>query len=578
MEQAKPKAALRAADKHMSTKPLDLIIGGIIFLIFFLCPLFFTGLVAQGMGFEKMVLFYFLVLLGIVAWVTKGVIAGELNLKRTPLDWPIVGLLVIFITSTILSVSTKDSLIGSYGNSAKGLAAVVVFVIFYYLLVNNINLKRIKLLFWGLVTSASLIIVYSLFQLFGVFVIPLAFTQVTNFNPLGSLTALTMFLVIVLPALVIAISQIKEIHPRLNKIPLMAIKIILGIVTLVGLIVLALLKGFTFWPAAIVGIVIVLMFFLSKIISITSNNLVIPLAVFLLLIILLVLGNFNILNLNLPAEVSLSRSASWDIAKSSLKVDPFLGSGPGTFFSSFSRYKSLNFNLSPLWNVRFDNASGMLNELLATVGVLGTIAVIVITLIALSISFLTLIKTNLKEVHSILLALFAGFVTVIIFSLLFALNNSLILIAFLVSVLATTAAMATYPEKFKTLKLSFRASPKYALALAAIFLGVSAGVVILFTMGLKMYLADIYARQSLLIPSISGKVEKLNKSIQITPYLDVYHLSLANHYMALANQEAIGAQNQTTIQNNLSLAIERGQRAVELAPNKVINNEALALI
>ena len=129
-----------------SAKAFDFIIGGILVLIFFLCPLFFTGLVAQTIGFEKITLFYFLVLLGVVAWVTKGVVSGELHFKRTPLDIPILALLITFIISTILSVSPRISLIGSYGNAPKSLAAVIIYILFYYLLVNNLNLKRIKLL------------------------------------------------------------------------------------------------------------------------------------------------------------------------------------------------------------------------------------------------------------------------------------------------------------------------------------------------------------------------------------------------------------------------------------------------
>ena len=136
--------------KHQATTAsgLDFVIISAIFLIFFLCPLFFTGLVAQNMGFEKITLFYFLALLGAVAWVTKAIIVGELNIKRTPLDWPIIGLLAVFIVSTVLSVSQKDSLIGIYGNPAKSLAAVIIFIIFYYLVINNIDQKKIKLLFW----------------------------------------------------------------------------------------------------------------------------------------------------------------------------------------------------------------------------------------------------------------------------------------------------------------------------------------------------------------------------------------------------------------------------------------------
>jgi len=562
-----------------TTRGLDFVIVSAIFLVFFLCPLFFTGLVAQNSGFEKMTLFYFLVLLGSVAWVTKAVIVGELNIKRTPLDWPVLGLLAVFITSTVLSISQKDSLLGTYGNPAKSLAAVIVFALFYYLVINNINQKRIKLIFWGIIGSTTLIAVFSLLQLLGKFVLPFAFTESISYNPLGSLSGLTMYLVIALPLLVIGMAQVGEIHDGLkNKILTGIIKTILGAVILTSLFILTLLNGFTFWPAAIVGIVIVLMFLLSKIIKISSSNIVIPITGFLLLIILLVLGNFNIMSLNLPVEVSLSRKASFDIAKASLKQDPFFGSGPSTFYYSFDKYKGAEFNASPLWDAKFDNASGYLFEMAATVGSLGVLAIIIIVLIALSICFLTLIKAQKNDTQSILLALFSSFITVIIFSLLFSMNNSLVLISCIIGILAVSMAIVNYPEKFKTLNLSFRASPRYALALAAIFLTLSAAVVILFTMGVKMYLADIYLKQSLSTADINQKITKINKAIVLAPYQDVYYLNLANNYMSLANQEVNGKADQAIIENSLSSAIDSGKKALTLSPNSTSDNESMALI
>ena len=562
-----------------TSRGLDFVIISAIFLVFFLSPLFFTGLVAQNIGFEKLMLFYFLALLGAVAWVTKAVIIGELNIKRTPLDWPIIALLAVFITSTVLSVSQKDSLIGPYGSSAKSLAAVIIFIIFYYLVINNINQKRIKLLFWGLIGSTSLVVIYSLLQLFSKFILPMDFTRAISFNPLGSLSGLTMYLVITLPLLVLGMAQISEIQPNFNnKILRIIVKTILGVVILLSLFVLMLLNGFTFWPAAVVGIVIVLMFLLSKIIRISSSNLVIPITSFLMLIILLVLGNFNVMALNLPTEVSLSRTASWGIAKASLKDNPFLGSGPSTFIYDFVKYRGADFNASPLWNVRFDNPSGYLFGLAATVGGLGVLAAVIIVLIALSICFLTLIKAPRNESQSILLALFSSFIIVIIFGLLFSLSGPLILISVLVGILAIAMAITNYPEKFKNLNLSFRTSPKYALALAAIFLTLSAAVVILFTLGVKMYLADYYVMQSLKTGDTNEKISQINKAIILAPYQDAYYIALANHYMTIANQEVQGGKNQTIIENSLSLAIENGKKALDIAPNNVVDSEAMALI
>jgi tetratricopeptide (TPR) repeat protein len=561
-----------------STSGLDYIIAGTITLIFFLCPIFFTGMVAQGLGFEKMILLYFLVLVGIVAWVTKGVIMGELNLKRTPLDIPIIVTLALFGVSTILSISSKDSLIGSYGSSAKGFAAVFIFALFYYLVVNNLTIKRIKTIFWAFIFSSILLVVYSLLQLMKIYIIPFDLVANRSFNPIGSVSGLTMYVVSILPLLVVAATQIKSISPKMKTPLALLLKAIIGLGVIASLAVLMLLNGFTFWPISIVGMVIVLMFFLSKIIKVSSNNLIIPLATFLALIILLVLGNFNFVNLELPAEVSLSRSASWDIAKSAVKDNPLFGSGPSTFYYNFSKFKSGDFNNSALWNVRFDSASGGLFELLATVGILGTIGVVVIVLIALSVSFLSLIKSQKSETNSILLGLFASLVSVLLFSLLFAMNNSMILMSAIIFILTISASLIMYPERFTNLTLSFRASPKYALALAAIFLCVSAGVVILFTMGLKMYLADVYAKQAVLAPKSEEKIEKLEKAVGLASYQDTYYLNLANNYMAIANQGALSGKSQTDIGVSLSQAIESGKKAVDLSQNRASNNESLALI
>lgn len=577
MEEKKSANISVKPKKTLNTKGLDILIMGSILLIFFLCPLFFTGFVAQGLGFEKLSLFYFLVLLGTVSWVTKGAISGELNLKRTPLDLPIIVALVVFSVSTILSVNNKDSLIGAYGGSAKGLLAMITFVLFYYLVLNNITRERMKAIFFAFVSSASLIAIFSLLQLKKIYILPMDYTHNNSFNPLGSFSGLVMFLVIILPLLVVGAAQIRKILPTSNKILVMAMKIFLIISIIASLVVLFFLKGFTSWPIAVAGMVIVLMFFLSKIIKISNNNLLIPLGVFLVVIIFLVLGNFDFAGMNLPKEVSLSRGASWDIAQKSLRENPIFGSGPSTFYYDFSKFKDPVFNLTPLWNVRFDSAHGAFFELLATVGVFGTLSVIILALISLSLLFLALIK-NTNEDNSIVLGLFSSLVMSVLFIFFFPHSNSLIICVMLIAIFAVSSALIMYGEKFKDIKLSFRASPKYALALASIFLCVSAGVVILFTMGLKMYLADSMAQKANKAENLNDKIAKLNQAITLAPYQDRYYLNISNHYMALANQAALNGRDQNDIVSSLRMAIDNGRKSIELGKNKAANTESLALI
>lgn len=570
-ESEKPQAAVK-------NKILDFVIISSLFLIFFLSPLFFTGTTAQGIGFEKMLLFYFLVLLGVVAWISKGIVGGEICLKRTPLDIPLVAFFIILVVSTFRSIDQQNSLIGYYGNPAKGLVAAIVFILFYYLLVNNVNAKRIKILFWSFVFSNVLVVSFSLFQLLGKFILPFGFTHAVTFNTIGSITSLSMYLIIILPLLAAAASQIKEIHSGLNKSGAILLRVIISAAILADITVLVFLNGFTVWLMAIVGIGVLLLFFLAKIVNIRNNNLIIPITVFFVVIIFLVLKNLNVMNLNLPAEGSLSRSVSWNIAKEGVRAHPFIGSGPSTFYYDFSKFKPVDFNNSPLWNARFDSATGVIFELLPTLGILGALVVIIILFINLIYALLNLIKVRQKELPSILLALFSSAVSAFAFSFLLPLNNSLIILFILIFSLVFAVAVINRQEKVKQFTFSFQTSAKQNLTLAGLLLFVSASVVVMFAMGFKIYLADVYAKESLTASATEEKIEKLNKAISMAPDRDIYYIALANNYMALANSKATSGGNQTEISDNLNASIRNVKKALELSPNNVINNESLALI
>ncbi len=576
-----PKFFSFAREKSFLVRLCEAAITLTIGLVLFLLPLFFTGLVSQGIVFEKIVLFYLLVLIGLVAWITKGVAEGELKIIRTPLDLPLGILGGILLISAIFSVDKLTSFVGSYGATTKSFIAFIIYLIFYCLIINNINYRRLKIFFWSLILGAMVTIAYSALQISGIFLLPWSITQAIAFNPIGSSSSLGIYASAMLPLLALAVPlAIPENTPSWGK-KLLAIgwAIMVVLATLVTLFLLFLLNNFVFWPAAIVGVAISLMFILSKVVRLRSADTFIPVVIFLVLITFLVGGNFNLVNAQLPAEVSLSRALSWQIAKESLKHDPLFGSGPATFDYSFVKYRGTEFNISNLWNVRFDAASGNMFEFLATTGIGGTFAFIVVSLILLSVVFIALTRSENKEVKIFLLAAFSSLAVLAANASITAVSGTIILLIAILGSLTTALIVIDYPEKFKELKLSFRSSPKYALALAAIFLLVSAGVVVLFTSGFKIYLADFYANKANSAEAAAA-IDYLNKAIATADYQDEYYLRLSRLYMALANQEAQKGQsaNINSIQNYLSSAILTGKRAVDLAPNSVVNKESLALI
>ncbi len=571
---------LFGSSKNVSTdKIFDNAISVILAIVFFLCPMFFSGTAFQGVGFEKMMLFYFLVLVGIVCWVSKGVLVGKLELKRTPLDWPILAFFLAYVAATFMSVNQKDSLLGAFGSPTKGLFAVVIFILFYYLIINNLTAARIRLFFGSFLASAVLILLYSFLQLLGVFALPFQFAKTQAFNPLGSITALSMFLVSVLPMLMIGFTQFKEIFPDI-KAPLQYVmRGILALAAVFDLATLSILNNYTFWPAAMIGAVVLLLFFLSKIITTNRTGMAFLVGIFILLVAQFSLGNFNFANVRLPNEVSLSLKSSWNIAKQSVVKDPFFGSGPSTFAYSFAKYKDQQFNYTGIWNARFDAASGVLLELASTVGLLGALAALAIILIAATMSVMSLLKVETKEDRSLILGLTASFFIMLVYALFFTIDVSVTLIFFLVAVLAVAvSSQMVAGSKQKSVELSFRAAPQYALALAALFLSLSAGATVLFIMGFKMYLADMYAQRSIRAADLPQRVSNMAKAVQLASYRDSYYLALANDYLLLSDQEAKKGGNKEAIANYLSSAISIGRRAVEIAPNNVGNVESLALV
>ena len=225
-------------EKNFLIKFCDTIITASIFLVIFLVPLFFTGLVSQGIIFEKMILFYLLILIGLVAWITKGVVQGRLNIIRTPLDLPILGLGVILLISSLFSVNKGASFFGTFGYTTKSFLAFIAYITFFYLVVNNINPRRIKIFLMALTANIFITVIYAILQISGIFILPFAATKIASFNPIGSSSSLGIYIASILPILAVIIPAFT------SKDSLKTKKIILSVFRII-IILLALTALFT---------------------------------------------------------------------------------------------------------------------------------------------------------------------------------------------------------------------------------------------------------------------------------------------------------------------------------------------
>lgn len=567
---------------------LDKVITTSIIAAFFLPLLYFTGLLAQGAGFEKVMIFSLLTLVGTIAWVAKGIFCKDLKIKKTPVCIPIVAFLVMAIISTVTSVGLKDSLIGTYGSPSKSLAVFIVFALFYNLVVNNINKEQAKKIFMALMLSASITLVYSLLQLFGLFIVPVESTKINTFNPIGSLSGLVAFVSMLLPILVILFAQAKLTVQNPKNIA--GKRIALGVLILISLLILVILSGFTYWLVVIASTLFILGFALSKSINTDKKGLVMIILVLLLTVSVYTPtffkdseGNSIKIDLaskigitSLPAEVSLTRGAAWDIAKKSIKESALFGSGPSTFYYSFNKFKGTGFNNTNLWNIKFDSSSGLFFELISTMGILGVIALFAILISAL-VSVFSSLKKGSEEEQVYMFALFIGLVTIVGLSFFYGFNSALIVFSVLIGVLALAFASVVKGGDQKVITIASPSEKGFSLSLIG-FSGVIGLVSLAFVfMGAKIVIADSLALKSVKQTEIAEKVAKLEKAAKFAPFQDAYQVALSNNYVTLVNQSA---KTEDTIAANdlLIKSIDAGKLAVDIAPNKSDNHESLALI
>ena len=385
------------------------IINFSLILLVFLLPLFWLPFSFEVYEFNKLYLIFFFVLLSLLAWIAKAIFVDkEIRIKHTSLNVPIILFLLTAIVSTIFSVDPQSSLFGFYGRFSNGLAALLCFSLFYFLIINNVTesekqesptrgTKRTEssrkkkqgmlttdCLLSTFIHSCSLVILMSYFSITGVLqristYLPLALQRVVGqsaFTPISrSWEGLAVFLSILT---VLLISSILNSSLNLKKNYL---KILL--IACFGLLMA--IDFYSAWVILIVGLsVLVVCALLGGAFRENINRLLLPITLVIIASIFLLFidtsGGSSPMFVLLK-EPLLDQKISWqvgfDAAKDSLK-NLFIGSGLGTWHYDFLKQKPVNFNNSILWQIRFDRAGNYFSELLGTLGVLGIIFYILI--------------------------------------------------------------------------------------------------------------------------------------------------------------------------------------------------------
>lgn len=334
-----------------------------IYVLVFLLPLFFLPWTANVLDFNKQLLLMVLVLVSLIAWWLRILMAGEFSFKLSLVNLALVALFLIYLLATIFSLWGYGSFWGLPLSASDSLLTLLCLAIFYLVLVNVLEKKEIFYSFLILTVSGLLAIAFGVVQLFGKLPLPFDFAKMASFNTIGSVNSLSLFAAVLLPLIISFIINTKKL-----------LRVAFIVSAALSALLLILVNFSVAWWIAMIGSALIIVCGTQRREFFDNRWLILPMF---FLALGLFFGFFKFQIPGLPArpiEVYLNQRTSMSIGWEALKARPVLGSGPGTFVYDFSKYKSPELNQGIFWNIRFDSPSSKIVNVLATTGVLGLLS------------------------------------------------------------------------------------------------------------------------------------------------------------------------------------------------------------
>lgn len=349
-----------------------------LFSLIFLLPIFFIPIATNNLqGLSKQFLSEIIIFFLFFLFLFSRIRAKKLSFRFSWFYLPVIFPLFIWGLSNIFAVWPYGSFWGITLDIYDSFLSLLLYSLFLFLFLNIFDSEKdIKKSFHLFFSSLFVAVIISIFYIYGKGILPLRFLVQRNFNPVGKLSSVAILVSLSFPFIISFFNQEKK------KI----LKLYLGILGLVFLFYLFLVNSRVSWLVLMTAMVFIFAFELMNTKKLNIFGLSLP-AILLVISLFFIVFRFNIPFLpNPPAEYIITQKVGLHIAKDQLKERFLLGPGPGNFTYSFSRFKPVDLNKSPLWSMRFGSSSEFLN-VLTTTGVLGFLAFLFLIFYFLKLSF-----------------------------------------------------------------------------------------------------------------------------------------------------------------------------------------------
>lgn len=566
-------------------KLLDAVIKISLFAIFLGIPLFFTNLTFQGIAFEKQMYFYFWILTALVAWGSKSGYVGEMKIKKTPLDFPIIALWFFYLIATVFSADRWHSFVGFFGDPSRGFISITAMVILYYLILSNFSQNLFKWLMRAIIFSGAAVVIWDLLKIFDIrlFFGEKLWTSLP-ISTVGSLQSAAIFACFMIFIFMTAILKMR-FNDGISNLKKNVYSIILSFLIAASLLVILALYNyiplFSHFPLAglVIGSAFFVIFILAKIVRPKDAWTLFPMVIFIIILAFLMIGSVGISRVTLPLNVSVPYGTASEIAKGSLGDNFFIGYGPGNYGYAFSKFLPKNFDNM---NLRFFEGEGLIFESISTLGVIGTVLIMILILTFLGTSiFLLYREKERNKLYS--LGILSATIVLLINALVSQSEASVLIFLMIMGTLTIGVLFMESNVEGNFINFSLKTSPKFALTLAFISLLIFASVAFLFVFFGKIYIADLYMGQAIRSQKVSeeGSIAKIGKAINLNQKEGRYFARLGQEYLVLTNEEMLkGEENRdiNKIKAYLSAGVQAGAIGRNLMPKDINSVETLAQI
>lgn len=128
--------------KNKNINLIDKALAFCFYLIFFLVPLIMYPSTSELFEFNKMWVVFGITLLVLFFWVAKAILLGKFEIKKTPLDLPLLLFASSQVLSTMFSIDRHVSLWGYYSRFNGGLLSILSYILLYYAFTTNLALSK----------------------------------------------------------------------------------------------------------------------------------------------------------------------------------------------------------------------------------------------------------------------------------------------------------------------------------------------------------------------------------------------------------------------------------------------------